>query len=260
MSERYDFYSENSSSNTGYAELTLEQTRTAFIKSYLWMFVGAIITFLVGLAFSNVFANMIVSENVSGLSIFLVMFLVAFVIEMILGFVINKNAMVKLNYGKALGGFIVYSALNGFTFSVLFAFFDVSILYQVFGVFALYYLLLTAISFLFRKSIHKLSSFAWIGLITLLIVSIIVAIYSSIFLANNENISMMLYLGISILGLIVFTILTLVDIQAMKRVIEYSMDKRCASIAAAFSLYLDFINIFMYILRILMILGRNTRR
>ena len=71
---------------------------------------------------------------------------------------------------------------------------------------------------------------------------------------------MTLYLGLSIFGIIVFTVLTLVDIASMKRIIEYSQDKRCASIAAAFNLYLDFINIFLYVLRILLILGKNSRK
>ena len=41
--------------------------------------------------------------------------------------------------------------------------------------------------------------------------------------------------------------------------IDYSQNKKSASIAAAFSLYLDFINIFLYVLRILLILGKNIR-
>ena len=66
-------------------------------------------------------------------------------------------------------------------------------------------------------------------------------------------------LGISVLGILVFSILTMVDIKAMYNLINYSENKRSASIAAAFSLYLDFINIFLYVLRILLILGKNIR-
>ena len=43
-------------------------------------------------------------------------------------------------------------------------------------------------------------------------------------------------------------------------IISNSYNKKAASIAAAFSLYLDFINIFIYVLRILLILGKNSSR
>ena len=72
-------------------------------------------------------------------------------------------------------------------------------------------------------------------------------------------ISSKLYLGISVLGILVFSILTMVDIKSMYNLIDYSQNKKSASIAAAFSLYLDFINIFLYVLRILLILGKNIR-
>ena len=261
MSDRYDFMSDNNNSNNTYAELSLEETKTAFIKSYLWMFAGALLTFLLGLLFSKVLVNFLVTDNSAGTSLFLILFFIAFAVELVMGFAINKNALVKLNYGKALAGFIIYSALNGFTFSFLFAFFDVSVLYQVFGVVALYYLVLTAISYLFRNKIQKLTGFAYVGLITLLVVSVLVTIYSFLIfplLGGNSDLSM-LYLGVSFFGLVVFTILTLVDIRNMKSVIEYSSDKRCASVAAAFNLYLDFINIFIYVLRIVAIFGRSRR-
>ena len=95
----------------------------------------------------------------------------------------------------------------------------------MFGIVALYFLLLTALSYVFRRKIHKASGFAYIGLITLLIVSGIVTIYSLLFYSPVNNISQSLYLGVSILGLIVFTILTLVDVKAMYTIIDHSENK-----------------------------------
>ena len=244
---QYDGYDSNNDIKDG----VISKTISHFIRAYLWMFVATLITFITGIILSKVFINLIFNVNAGGLSLFLVIAIISLIGQFILCVTINKNALVNANYKKALGGLIIFSLLNGVSFAALFAFFEIDILYQVFGLVSLYFLLLTALSYLFRKSIHKASSFAYIGLVTLLIVSIVASIYSLIFYTPTNGISETLYLGISILGLIVFTILTLVDIQAMYRIIDYSSNKKCASIAAAFNLYLDFINIFIYMLRII---------
>lgn len=254
----YSSYNEEPTQKKAKANIIINsETNVAFAKAYLWMFVGVFLSFLIGLFSTKVLANIIINSSTSGMSIFLILFLISFIAQTILCFTINKNALAKANFKKAMAGFIVFSILDGFTFSTIFIYFDSSILFQVFGSIAIYYLILTALSFLFRNKIEKASSFAFIGLIALLIASLIVSIYSLIFF--NSTISMGLYLGINILGLIVFTILTLVDIRSMYRIVDNAYEKNSASIAAAFALYLDFINIFVYVLRILIILGKNTK-
>ena len=69
-----------------------------------------------------------------------------------------------------------------------------------------------------------------------------------------------LYLGISILGILVFSITTMVDIKRHYDSLDYSGNKNVMMIGFAFDLYLDFINIFIYVLRILLILGKNVTR
>lgn len=257
-----NFYSEyhDNNSKSYVNDMSITETSTALTKAYFWMFIGALLTFLSGILFSNLFARLILNNNAVGLSFFMVCFVVSFIVEMILCFTINKNALVKADSKKALTGYLVYSLLNGFTFSSFFIYFDASVLVQVFGVVAIYYLVLTLISVAFKNKIHKIAAFAWIGLITLVIASAIVSIYSLIAYSVTGSVSMPLYLGISIFGLIVFSILTIVDIKSMTNLIANSYNKKAASIAAAFSLYLDFINIFIYVLRILLILGKNSSR
>lgn len=258
-----DFYSSeyNGKENTRVHSEIQSSTINLFIKSYLWMFISLLITFVVGLLSTTFLQKAILSSlnNQSGsLIIFFALTFISTIAQFILCFKINKNALVKANFKKAMIGLIVFAILNGFTFSTLFIYFDVAVLYQVFGVVTVYYLLLTGLSYLFRKKIHKARTFAYIGLISLLIVSIIVSIYS--LFSFNGAISSSLYLGVNILGLVVFTILTLVDVHSMYNLIENSYDKKSASVAAAFSLYLDFINIFVYILRLVAILGRNNKK
>ncbi len=253
-----NFYSEYNDQQTKTQDLSIAQTNTAFIKAYLWMFAGAMITFLTGMIFTTILKVILKEGNGAGLLIFLVMAVVAAIVEFVLCIKINKNALAKANFKKALGGFIAFSIINGFTFSALFIYFDVAILYQVFGAVTLYFLILTFISYLFRKKIHKAAGFAFCGLVALLIVSVLVSIYSLIF--YNSAVLSTVFLGINIFGLIVFSILTIVDIKSMHMIIDSSINKNCASIAAAFALYLDFINIFVYLLRLLAILGKNSRK
>lgn len=244
--------------NSSSAVITDSTTKT-LVKSYLWMFVGTLITFVFGIYFSNVLAKLLVDNNGSGLSIFLVLSFISLFVQLFLCYRINKNALVKTNFAKALIGFLFFALSTGFTFSTLFIYFDISILYNVFAGVTLYYLVLTLLTYLFRNKIQRAAGFAIVGLLTLLICSTIVSIYSLVFYNPVNNISSNLYLGISVLGILVFSILTMVDIKAMYNLINYSENKRSASIAAAFSLYLDFINIFLYVLRILLILGKNIR-
>lgn len=255
-----DFYAEYNQNDSKINGLSVAETNIAFIKSYLWMFLGVFITFISGMFFSVLYKHMILKGSIIDMSFFLILFFASFIIQLILSYKINKHALAETNFKKALGGFILFSLLNGFCFSCLFVSFDFSVLYQIFGIVAIYFLILTFVSFLFRKKIHKMATFAYMGLISLLIASILISLFSFFIYDPTGNVGVSLYLGISIFGLIVFTILTIVDIKSMHSIIETSLDKKSASIAAAFSLYLDFINIFIYILRIVAILGRGRKK
>lgn len=232
------------------------KTSVAFAKSYLYMFIACALTLLSGLFFTKVLANVLVTGN--GATTILILFIISFVAQLILCYKINKNSLINANFAKAFIGLMLYGLMTGFTFSTLFIFFQVDILYQVFGVVSGYFLILSLITFIFRKVIHKARTFAYIGLLTLLLSSIGVSIYSMFALRGTTV--MGLFLAISIIGIVVFTIITMVDIKHTYHLIEYSENKNAASVAAAFTLYLDFLNIFIYILRILIILGKNVSR
>ena len=255
-----DFYAEYNQNDSKVNGLSVSETSIAFIKSYLWMFLGVFITFISGMFFSVIYKHLILNGSIANMSIFLVLFFASFIVQMVLCYKINKHALAETNFKKALGGFILFSLLNGFSFSALFVSFAFAVLYQIFAVVAGYFLILTFVSFLFRKKIHKMATFAYMGLIALVIASILISLFSFFMYDPTGNVGVSLYLGISIFGLIVFTILTIVDIKSMHSIIETSLDKKSASIAAAFSLYLDFINIFIYILRIVVISGKGRKK
>lgn len=229
-------------------------TNKAIAGSFLWMFVGALITLVVGIASTSIVANMMFANPFTLLFIFIG----CFIVQMILTARIHKNTYVTQNFSKSLVSFILYSALTGFTFSFIFAYFDVAVLNQVFAGVAAYFLLLAGLTFIFRKKIIKAASFAYMGLIVLLIVSTIMLLVSMF--AFNGIYFDALYLGISILGVLVFSVITMVDIKRAHEALSYTDNKKCMMIGFAFDLYLDFMNIFIYILRILLILGKNVSR
>ena len=98
----------------------------------------------------------------------------------------------------------------------------------------------------------------YVVLIVLLVASVVMSLLSW-FMYGSETF-FTLYLGISILGIIVFSIITLVDIKSMYQLIDNSHNKNAASISASLCLYLDFMNIVIYILRILAITGNSRSR
>ena len=249
-----DNYYNNEPLVEGYYE---SKTNVAFAKSYFWMLLASLITLFSGFFFSYILKTYL-NTNVGGVSIYLVLFIASFIVQMIMCVKINKASLMEANFAKALIYLIIFSLLTGFTFSNVFMFFDAEVLYQVFAGVCIYFLILSQTTYLFRKKIHKAASFAYIGLSTLLIASLIVSLLS-IFI-YDESTYLSLHLSISIIGIVIFTIITMVDIKAMYKIIENSQNKNASSIAAAFCLYLDFINIFTYILRILLILGRNRSR
>ena len=246
--------------NNGYSNYsfgTIEKsdvvaTNKAIAGSFLWMFLGALITLLVGMASTTIAANVLTSPT--GSLTYLFIFIGCFIFQIVLTTKLHKNTYIKQNYGKSLLTFFAYSALTGFTFSFLFVFFDAAILNQVFAGVSLYFLLLAGLTFVFRKKIESAAGFAYVGLSVLLIASTIMLLVS--LFAFGGAFFNTLYLAISILGILVFTIITMVDIKSAYETLRYDSNRKCMMVYFAFSLYLDFINIFVYVLRILAILGK----
>lgn len=251
-----NYYSEYSESSAEVSSAT--DTNIAFAKSYLFMFLGTFITLIVGVFFSKILASFMIEGNTGGEIGFLIAFFVVMIVEFIICAKINKESLVNNNFGKSLTLFLIYSALTGFMFSFLFVYFDLAVLNQVFFGVTIYFLILSLVTFLFRKKIHRAANFAFVGLIVLLVASVVMSLLSWFMYGSETFFS--LYLGISILGIIVFSIITLVDIKAMYRLIDNSYNKNAASISAALSLYLDFMNIVIYILRILLVTGNSRSK
>ena len=141
--------------------------------------------------------------------------------------------------------FILYSVLMGVTMSSIFMVYTMSSIASVFFITAGMFLTMSILGYVTRLDLTKLGSLLFMALIGLLIASVV-----NIFLGSE-----MLYWIVSYAGVIIFTGLAAFDTQKIKQMfIQYgSADEMGNKIAlfGALTLYLDFINLFLFLLRIL---------
>lgn len=241
MYEENNFYQTNSTNNekSAVSEKTLNIS-LAFSKMFLWMFLGLIVTF--GIAFLSSF-----SLETLILSLSWPIVIIVGIIQIIICFSISKQALVKLNKNVALILFLTYSALNGFLFGSIFVILNAKTFVLAFGLTAGLFLFMGLFGLIFKNAARKLHTFAYVGLVFLLIASLI-----SFFVTQDWLIT-----AISALGIIVFSIITMVDMRFIVDMMNNSSNPDSVSIYGAFVLYLDFINIFLYIVRIILSSRKN---
>lgn len=152
--------------------------------------------------------------------------------------------LVKMSMTSATLLFILYSALMGVTMSSIFMLYTTASIATVFFITAGTFLVMSLIGYFTRIDLTRIGSILVMALIGLIIASVV-----NIFLGNE-----ILYWVISYVGVLIFVGLTAYDTQKIKEmVIEYgSVDEMGHKLAlfGALSLYLDFINLFLYLLRI----------
>jgi len=207
--------------------------QSAFLtQAFVWMFVGLLVT--AGVA-------AVVQSNDQLIAFARDNFFLLFIAQ--LGIVIGISAAInRISATLALGLFFVYAASLGLTIglivsaytsaSVATAFLSAS---AMFGGAALY-------GATTKRSLTGLGGILFMGLIGLIVASVV-----NLFL-NSGPISLI----ISIVGVVIFTALTAYDVQRIQAgdlaARTGSMEK--AAVIGALTLYLDFINIFLFLLRI----------
>ncbi len=219
-------------------ELGSEPLHAYTAKTFGWMFLGLLITFGVGIAFA-VSGGMVALFSIGMPAVFALM-IAEIIVVMFLGAKLHT-----LSIGAARGLFFLYAALNGLTFSTIFVLFDVSILLIVFGLTSLYFGVLALYGWLTKRDLSGLRPILTAGAIFLLLYWVLAMFLP---LSGMERI-------VCFIGLAIFMGYTAYDTQKIKKFYEayqgdYEMSKK-ASIFAALQLYLDFVNIFLYILRLL---------
>ena len=210
-------------------------------RTYRWMAVGLLITFAA--AFVTAATPLLYVVNS--------LYLVLTIAELALVFVLSSRVQ-TMSVGAARATFFGYALLNGMVLSYYFLIFDLGTLVLAFLATSLYFGLMAVYGTTTHKDLSGWGPKLMMGLFALIITGFVGMLFGFGFGGS------VLYCGI---GLVVFMLLTAYDTQKLQQMYSYySADAEMAekaSIYGALTLYLDFINIFLYVVRLM---GNNRRR
>lgn len=197
-------------------------------KSFMWMFIGLLVTFVTGY---------VICLNASTLALALSGFyIVAVIVELILVIVLSRKIFeMKASTAKIM--FIIYSMVTGFTFASIFVVYEMASIIFVFALAAVLFGIMALFGFYTNIDLSKFSSYLIFGLIGTIIASLI-----NIFWINDTFTTI-----ICIISILIFLGFTAWDIQKIRKL---NINNDNAAIYGALELYLDFINIFLDLLRL----------
>ena len=223
---------------TSYVPADVRDERvTAFLsKVYGWMFLGLLIT--AGVAFGVASSPALIETLILNRLLFWILLLAPIGLVWFLAAKVDSIAPTT-----AAILFVIYAAMVGITSSVVFLIYTGASIVSAFVITSGMFGAMAVFGTFTKKSLAGVGQFMFMGLIGLIIASVV-----NIFLFND-----MLSFVISIVGVIVFTGLTAYDAQRMKEMAVALPEGKLASYAVvgALSLYLDFINLFFFILRLI---------
>ena len=223
----------------GYAEPTMSAS-DYMTRTYRWMACGLLITF--AMAYLTATTSLIYLVDS--------LYLVLTIAELALVIVLSSRVQ-TMSVGAARATFFGYALLNGMVLSYYFLVFSASTLIMALLATSLYFGLMAVYG-----TTHK-DLTGWGPRLMMALVAMIITGFVGMLFGFGFGGSV-LYCGI---GLVVFMLLTAYDTQKLQQMYSYySADAEMAekaSIYGALTLYLDFINIFLYVVRLM---GNNRRR
>jgi FtsH-binding integral membrane protein len=205
-------------------------------RVYVWMAAGLLVT--AGSAFATLSSPTLLRAVFGNKIVFFGLMIAE------LGLVVWLSGMVGRLSSTAAGAvFVFYSALNGLTLSVVFLAYTSASIVSTFVVTAGMFGAMSVYGLVTKRELDGLGSFAFMGLIGVVLASVV-----NIFLRSDG-----LGFVLSCVGVIVFTALTAYDTKKLRMmamaVDGASEEGKRASISGALRLYLDFINLFLMLLR-----------
>lgn len=205
-------------------------------KVYTWMVSGLLSTAITSILFMAMGLQNVIMDIPFG---YLIVVLAQFGLVIFLSVRINK-----LSPTAAIMSFLGYSILTGITFSVILTNYDESLIYTTFSITAAMFGGLSLYGFVTKKNLSGVGSFMFMGLIGIIIASIV-----NYFLQSSA-----MHFIINVIGVIVFAGLTAYDTQKIKEMHYLQMYGNeiatKGAIIGALMLYLDFINLFLFLLRL----------
>jgi FtsH-binding integral membrane protein len=214
-----------------------DKMRLAMQQVYLWMTVGLLAT--AGVAY------FVVSTPLLQLVANPIVFFGAIIVELVMVVALSR-AIARMSPAAAVGLFFVYAALNGVTMSVIFAVYTLGSIAVTFFATACLFGAMTIIGYTTSRDLTKLGGFLLMGLIGFLIGSVI-----NLFFASSAFYWLLTFAGIAI-----FVGLTAWNTQRIKNMTLAAIQQgdelmaQRVGIIGALSLYLDFVNLFLLLLRL----------
>lgn len=215
--------------------------------SLLWMAIGILITGVTSYYTAiQILSNHFLIQNFQNIMIGVI------VLELITVMAFS-GLIYKVSAFALKGMFLFYALLNGITLSTIILAYDLGVIFTVFlGTFVLF-AVLAIYGYITKEDLTKYRPLLMGGIISLVVMGLI-----NIFLRNST-----LDWIASMMGVVIFIVFTAYDINRIKNnVIQYAMVEDSSiidkiEIHGALSLYLDFINLFLYILRFFGKKGRD---
>ena len=218
-------------------EQEIAETKRFFVKVYSWMSFALIITGLMAykVTMSPELISFIFGERF--------VFMGILILELVLVGVL-VGAVQKMSAMMATLIFIMYSLLNGLTLSCIFFAFTTDSIAMVFFITAGTFAVMSAYGFFTKKDLTAMGNILIMALFGLIIASLV-----NIFMKSE-----MLYWISSYVGVLIFVGLIAYDTQKLKKLNivgnEGTEEDKKEAIIGALTLYLDFINLFLFLLRI----------
>jgi FtsH-binding integral membrane protein len=229
--------------NNAYAQSAILAHQNSVLgQSFLWMTGGLCLTAIVALAVSQAIFQ---SDSLALLLLNPIVWIGLIIAELALVMVISA-AINRLSPAAATGLFLLYAALNGLTLSFIFLVYELPSIYAAFFVTAGMFGITSLYGYTTKRDLTGIGNLAFMALIGLILASIV-----NMFLASSG-----LYWLITYAGVIIFVGLTAYDTQKIKRW-SLSVNPNDTTtiqrfgVLGALTLYLDFINLFLFILRIM---------
>lgn len=211
------------------------QTNAVMKRVYVRMFLGLLVSAFcaLGVASSESLLGFFIVNRFIYWGMFIAMIAMAWILP---------SRMHKMSTGSVIGCFILFAALMGASLAPIFLIYQLGTIVSTFFITAGTFGAMSVFGYFTKSDLTKIGSFLFMALIGLIIATVV-----NIFVASSA-----LDWVISIAGVLIFVGLTAWDTQQIKRIaaanLEPSLADKLATIGAL-NLYLDFINLFLYLLR-----------
>lgn len=231
--EQYNEYPQQGINETAYQVKELLQ-QEVIAKSFLYMVAALAVTAIAAFTAPDLLAGWLARGKYNIMILFIAEFAIV---------IVSNIAMSKNNVALSAILFTVYSYLTGATLGIIFWAYDMTSVGAIFLMTAAMFAVMAVYGLVTKRDLSSIGNICMMAIIGIIIASIVNALILR---------SGLFDLIVSIVGVGIFVGLTAYDVQKIKQRVYYATDENVGVLAlsGAFGLYLDFINIFLRLLRI----------